>query len=43
MNRLFASTNFGTERLLEKELLSLGAKNIKIIQSITWFKMQPLA
>ncbi|QCI22446.1 23S rRNA (guanine(2445)-N(2))/(guanine(2069)-N(7))-methyltransferase, partial [Buchnera aphidicola (Lipaphis pseudobrassicae)] len=30
MNYLFASTNFGTEKLLEKELLYLGAKNLSV-------------
>ncbi len=30
MNYLFASTNFRTEKLLEKELLYLGAKNLNI-------------
>ncbi|CAL4323877.1 bifunctional 23S rRNA (guanine(2069)-N(7))-methyltransferase RlmK/23S rRNA (guanine(2445)-N(2))-methyltransferase RlmL [Buchnera aphidicola] len=31
MNYLFASTFFGCEKLLEKELFLLGAKNLKII------------
>lgn len=30
MNYLFASTNFGTEQLLKKELLDLGVKNLNI-------------
>ncbi|ANZ22568.1 23S rRNA methyltransferase [Buchnera aphidicola (Diuraphis noxia)] len=30
MNYLFASTNFGTEKLLEKELLDLGVRNLNV-------------
>ncbi|WAI11562.1 MAG: bifunctional 23S rRNA (guanine(2069)-N(7))-methyltransferase RlmK/23S rRNA (guanine(2445)-N(2))-methyltransferase RlmL [Buchnera aphidicola (Macrosiphum albifrons)] len=42
MNNLFASTNFGTEKLLEKELLSLGAKNIKIINGGIYYESNDL-
>jgi len=38
MNYLFASTNFGTEKLLEKELLSLGAVNLNIINGGIYYE-----
>lgn len=38
MNYLFASTNFGTEKLLEKELLSLGVKNINVINGGVYYE-----
>lgn len=42
MNDLFASTNFGTEKLLEKELLSLGVSDIKIIKGGIYYKSNDL-
>ncbi|QCI17757.1 bifunctional 23S rRNA (guanine(2069)-N(7))-methyltransferase RlmK/23S rRNA (guanine(2445)-N(2))-methyltransferase RlmL [Buchnera aphidicola (Acyrthosiphon lactucae)] len=42
MNYLFASTNFGTEKLLENELLSLGAKNINIINGGIYYESNDL-
>ncbi|QCI21082.1 bifunctional 23S rRNA (guanine(2069)-N(7))-methyltransferase RlmK/23S rRNA (guanine(2445)-N(2))-methyltransferase RlmL [Buchnera aphidicola (Hyperomyzus lactucae)] len=38
MNYLFASTNFGTEKLLEKELLFLGAKILNIKNGGIYFQ-----
>lgn len=38
MNCLFASTNFGCEKLLEKELLSLGGENLKIIKGGIYYE-----
>jgi 23S rRNA (guanine2445-N2)-methyltransferase / 23S rRNA (guanine2069-N7)-methyltransferase len=38
MNYLFASTNFGTEKLLEKELLSLGATDVNIKNGGIYFQ-----
>ncbi|QIQ41948.1 MAG: bifunctional 23S rRNA (guanine(2069)-N(7))-methyltransferase RlmK/23S rRNA (guanine(2445)-N(2))-methyltransferase RlmL [Buchnera aphidicola (Microlophium carnosum)] len=42
MNHLFASTNFGTEKLLEQELLSLGAKNIHVINGGIYYQSNDL-
>jgi len=38
MNYLFASTNFGTENLLETELLSLGATNLNIVHGGIYYE-----
>ncbi|AYN24706.1 bifunctional 23S rRNA (guanine(2069)-N(7))-methyltransferase RlmK/23S rRNA (guanine(2445)-N(2))-methyltransferase RlmL [Buchnera aphidicola] len=42
MNYLFASTNFGCEKFLEQELLSLGGKNIKIIKGGVYYEGEDL-
>ncbi|QCI20498.1 bifunctional 23S rRNA (guanine(2069)-N(7))-methyltransferase RlmK/23S rRNA (guanine(2445)-N(2))-methyltransferase RlmL [Buchnera aphidicola (Brachycaudus cardui)] len=42
MNYLFASTIFGTEKLLEKELLFLGAKNLNIINGGIYYEANEL-
>ncbi|WAI18483.1 MAG: bifunctional 23S rRNA (guanine(2069)-N(7))-methyltransferase RlmK/23S rRNA (guanine(2445)-N(2))-methyltransferase RlmL [Buchnera aphidicola (Acyrthosiphon caraganae)] len=42
MNHLFASTNFGTEKLLEQELLSLGAENVNIIKGGVYYESNDL-
>jgi len=42
MNYLFASTNFGTEKLLEIELLSLGATNLNIVNGGIYYEANDL-
>ncbi|CAL4326422.1 bifunctional 23S rRNA (guanine(2069)-N(7))-methyltransferase RlmK/23S rRNA (guanine(2445)-N(2))-methyltransferase RlmL [Buchnera aphidicola] len=42
MHYLFASTNFGTEKLLEKELLFIGAKKLNVINGGIYFEANEL-
>lgn len=42
MHYLYASTNIGCEKLLESELISLGAKNLNIIKGGVYYEAEDL-
>lgn len=42
MNYLYASTNLGCEKLLERELIYLGAKNLNVIKGGVYYEAEEL-